>query len=80
MQMPRYMPAKQFRSYPQTSRLAGREQTVGEGITLAGPAECHAACAAGLAAARAACPLLGPFAPPCFAAAEAAFLYCNTRC
>jgi hypothetical protein len=76
MQMPISLPtAVRGQGHLDAARIG-----VTSGLTPAGDAACHAACVAGLAAARAGCAALGPFAPPCLAAAEAAFLYCNTRC
>jgi len=79
MQMPVWTPAVP-RDFDQSLNL-GTYASVQEGAAEpAGDAACHAACAAGLTAARSGCAALGPFAPACLAAAEAAFLYCNTRC
>ena len=73
MHLPHLMPVRVHGGHgPRTSTR--------DALTPAGDAACHAGCVAALAAARAGCAALGPFAPPCLAAAEAAFLYCNTRC
>jgi hypothetical protein len=81
MQMPGLMPARQVRLDQPLSHGRGAVTLDYNQLSVADDkASCHAACIAGLAAAKLACAALGPFAPPCIVAAEAAFVYCNTRC
>jgi hypothetical protein len=79
MKMPSLLPARHG-PFDQSAFGSAQATLTGGRLAPASDASCHAACAAALALARTGCAALGPFAPPCLAAAEAAFLYCNTRC
>jgi hypothetical protein len=83
MQMPGPMPARQTlfdRPLSYGKGAGGARDEIHLVVADDGKAACVAACFAGLTAAKAACVPLGPFAPACVAAAEAAFAYCVSRC